>query len=92
MAIGTICSEFPYYSFETLAGYTRNKIQVLYLEALRQRASKGLFLAQLINRVHMEKKEQDNLMTTVDRYLNPHVDKEQVYADNWDSLRSRRRA
>lgn len=82
-------SEFPCYTFESLADITRTKLQVLYTEALRQRASKGLFLSQLMNQKDMDKKGQKGVSAMVEGYLRPYrvrVTDEEI-EENWNSLK-----
>jgi hypothetical protein len=86
-----IVSEFPSYTFESLASYTRTKLEILYNEALRQRTSKSFFIAQQVNTVHMDKKDQKRLNKQLDSYMNPY--RKVVETDNsgWEELRNRGR-
>jgi hypothetical protein len=83
-------SEFPCYTFEILASYTRTKLEILYNEALRQRASKSFFIAQQINVVHMDKEGQKKNSRNLDSLLYPYG-KVKTDNDGWAELRRRRR-
>lgn len=90
MVIGTIVSEFPCYTFETLASYTRTKLEILYNEALRQRASKSFFIAQQINVVNMERSTQRKVDKQLDIMLHPYTFNK-TDNEGWAELRRKRR-
>lgn len=93
----TIMSEFTNYSEQDLLAMSFVKLDFIYKEALRSRASKFTLLAQLILRPNMEKEEQRKLNESVNEMLTPHkvvVDeksKKSAIDSGWAFLRARQK-
>ena len=90
----TILNEFSQYSEQSVLSFSPQKVQIVYKEALRQRASKYSLLARLINEVHFSKDEdRRKLHEYVDKMLKPHfvvsevTDQKQI-DDTWAALRA----
>jgi hypothetical protein len=91
----TIISEFPHYGEEVFE-WDDGKFQLFYKEALRVRASKFTFLAQLINLPNMKKDGQAEMGDYLKRLLHPHILTKNVDVDDkviesgWAALRGKR--
>jgi len=85
-------SEFSQYTFDYLNNIVFMKLQVLYLEALRQRASKAKLLSELIlapNKKDQDQRETNKLVHTM---LFPYKTTQSIpKEDGWGTLRSKRR-
>jgi hypothetical protein len=95
LRIFTILSEFPQYREEEVLAFSGRKLEVVYREALRQRASKFSLLGTYINLPKMKDKDRDEFYKHSNKLLNPYFIrkevKEQEVNSGWDALRKRGR-
>ena len=85
-------SEFAQWTFADLNNMAFPKLQLFYLEALRQRASKAKLLAELLLAPHQKDEHQKEVMKLVKGMLNPHqVNIAKPNRNDWDALRSKKR-
>jgi len=88
-------SEFPSYSEQALLLFSSQKLDLVYKEALRQRASKYTMMSQHINLHRYEPTVQKEIKDYTEKLLHPHfisehrVDTKAVDA-GWSALRMRR--
>jgi hypothetical protein len=75
--------------------FSSRKLEILYREAQRQRASKFSLLGQIINMPNMKEGDQKDFRKSLDKVLNPYFVVKQIkqeeVAESWASLRKRGR-
>lgn len=88
-------AEFPSYSEQAVLSFPSTKLQVVYKEALRSRASKYTMLSQMINMHRYSDSSQGSIRDYSLQLLNPHFISEHVVDqklidDSWKAMRAMR--
>jgi hypothetical protein len=86
-------SEFPSYDEQAIMGFSYSKLDLVYKEALRQRASKYTMMGQLLNLHEYKEDSQKEIRDYTKQLMNPHhltehvIDQKAIDRD-WDAMRS----
>jgi hypothetical protein len=86
-------SEFPSYTEQAIMGFSYRKLDLVYKEALRQRAAKYTMMGQLINLHRYEESSRKEIRDYTSKLMNPHfiseykIDQKAIDRD-WDAMRS----
>jgi hypothetical protein len=86
-------SEFPSYTEQAIMEFSYRKLDLMYKEALRQRASKYTMMGQLINLHEYKEDSQREIRDYTTKLMNPHfisdykIDQKAIDRD-WDAMRS----
>jgi len=85
--------EFPSYTEQAIMGFSYQKLDLVYKEALRQRASKYTMMGQLINLHRHTEESQKDIRNYTSKLLHPHfisehkIDQKAIDA-GWAAMRA----